>query len=82
MAAMPDTAPTRTDNCAVATFGMTSGVAVGGNFPVGHTTTVYQVTDSSGNQATCNFNITIVDAEAPAISAFFILLCLYVMNYL
>lgn len=59
------TAPTFTDNCVGATIA--SNFSPGDFFPVGTTTVVYTVTDGSGNEATCSFDITITDDEAPVL---------------
>ncbi|MEW5825875.1 MAG: HYR domain-containing protein, partial [Candidatus Bipolaricaulota bacterium] len=60
------TAPTVTDNCTGVT--MTPDIAPGSTFPVGTTAVTYTATDTSGNTATCSFNVTVVDSEAPAIA--------------
>ncbi len=65
-------APTTADNCGImdTTFVLTdvatstnigtgSGDASGTTFPVGTTNVEYTVTDFGGNQATCNFNVTV-----------------------
>lgn len=39
-----------------------------GVFPVGTTTVEYRATDLSGNIATCQFNVTVVDENAPQLS--------------
>ena len=43
----------------------TAGLASGSVFPVGTTTNTYVVTDGSGNTATCSFDVTVSDTEAP-----------------
>ncbi len=60
-------APSGVDNCSGATTSLTSGIGSGGTFPIGTTTETYTVTDGAGNTATCSFDITVVDNEAPAI---------------
>ncbi len=45
-----------------------SGLASGSTFPVGTTTNTYRVTDAAGNTATCSFNVTVNDTQAPAIT--------------
>jgi gliding motility-associated-like protein len=59
--------PTATDNCAVATVELTEGLASGQQFPVGETQMEITVTDTSGNQTTCLFTVTVNDTEAPVI---------------
>lgn len=60
------TIPTPTDNC--------PGVSIAGThtpgdiFPVGTTTVVYTATDAAGNTASCSFDITVEDNEAPSIT--------------
>ncbi|RMA58477.1 HYR domain-containing protein [Ulvibacter antarcticus] len=43
----------------------TAGLPSGSTFPVGTTTNTFVVTDASGNTATCSFDVTINDTEAP-----------------
>jgi len=43
----------------------TAGLPSGSVFPVGTTTNTYVVTDGSGNTATCSFDVTVTDTEAP-----------------
>ncbi len=57
--------PSFTDNCEASIIGTTSP---GTYFPVGVSSVSYAVIDNAGNQAICTFSITVVDAEAPAIS--------------
>lgn len=57
--------PEGTDNCDGATTTLISGIGSGGEFPLGTHTEVYEVTDASGNTATCSFEITVEDNEAP-----------------
>jgi subtilisin-like proprotein convertase family protein len=45
-----------------------AGLASGSTFPVGTTTNTYRVTDVAGNTATCSFNVTVNDNQAPAIT--------------
>lgn len=45
-----------------------SGLYSGEVFPKGTTAVSYQAVDGSGNTATCSFNVTVIDAEAPSIS--------------
>lgn len=50
--------PTFMDNCGGLVLTLTEGLASGSEFPVGITTNVYVVTDASGNQTSCTFDIT------------------------
>jgi len=59
------TTPVGIDNCAGSTTVQTTGLASGEIFPVGTTTNTFVVTDASGNTATCSFDVTINDNEAP-----------------
>ena len=43
----------------------TGGLASGSVFPVGTTTNTFEVIDASGNTATCSFDVTVNDTEAP-----------------
>ncbi len=56
------------DNCPGETVSQTGGLASGSVFPIGTTTNSYSVVDAAGNQAACSFTVTVVDAEAPAIT--------------
>ena len=47
---------------------LVSGVGPGNTYPVGTTTDVWAVIDASGNGDTCSVNVTVVDAEAPALA--------------
>ncbi len=62
------TAPAGTDNCAGTTTALSSGTGSGGTFPAGASNEVYTATDASGNTASCNFTVTVVDGVAPAIN--------------
>jgi uncharacterized repeat protein (TIGR01451 family) len=53
------TAPVGQDNCPGATTTRTAGGASGTVFPIGTTTVTYQVTDASGNTASCSFTVTV-----------------------
>jgi hypothetical protein len=61
-------APTFSDNCPGATIALVSGLPSGAFFPVGTTTNVWQVTDASGNTATCSFTVTVNDVQPPTIT--------------
>jgi len=62
------TAPTVSDNCPGATIAQTSGPASGTVFPVGITTVIYIANDTNGRSATCSFNVTVTDDDAPVIT--------------
>jgi hypothetical protein len=62
------TAPVGTDNCAGANTVRTTGLASGSVFPLGTTTNTFQVTDASGNTASCSFNVTITDNKNPVLT--------------
>ena len=53
------TAPVGQDNCPGANTTRTAGGASGTVFPIGTTTVTYQVTDASGNTASCSFTVTV-----------------------
>ncbi|WP_189342884.1 HYR domain-containing protein, partial [Ulvibacter litoralis] len=46
----------------------TAGLPSGSVFPIGTTTNTFEVTDPSGNTASCSFDVTVEDNEAPVIS--------------
>ncbi len=64
-----------TDNCTVSTLiytlsGATTGTGTslnGVSFNLGTTTVLWTVTDNSGNQSTCTYDVTVSDNELPAI---------------
>ena len=58
-------AVTTSDNCPGETLLQTAGLASGSVFPVGTTTNTFEVTDASGNTASCSFNVTVNDTEPP-----------------
>ncbi|MDB5226957.1 MAG: hypothetical protein JWN78_1150, partial [Bacteroidota bacterium] len=62
------TAPVGTDNCSGSITTQTGGLASGASYPVGVTTNIFKVTDASNNSTTCNFTVTVTDAQAPVIS--------------
>lgn len=63
------TAPIGTDECPLGTHTtLTAGLASGDFFNVGTTLVTYTVTDSVGNSASCSFNVTVNDVEAPTIA--------------
>ena len=59
-------APTATDDGTVVSF--TSTHDPGTSFSVGTTTVVYTAIDDEGNEAECNFNVTVIDGINPEIS--------------
>ncbi|MBP8791833.1 MAG: HYR domain-containing protein, partial [Lutibacter sp.] len=61
------TAPVGTDNCSGLNTLQTAGLVSGSLFPVGTTINTFEVTDASGNTASCSFNVTIKDNENPTI---------------
>lgn len=54
-----------TDNCPGALLEQTEGLASGLQFPVGTTFNAFLLTDASGNSASCEFYVTVLDAESP-----------------
>ncbi|MGB0136612.1 MAG: HYR domain-containing protein [Flavobacteriales bacterium] len=56
------------DNCTVADVSLIEGLTSGSFFPVGTTVVTWEVTDSFGNTASCSFEVTVEDKEAPAIA--------------
>ena len=61
------TTPIGTDNCGGATTMQTAGLADGATFPLGVSTNTFEVTDGSGNSASCSFVVTVSDNQAPQI---------------
>jgi gliding motility-associated-like protein len=61
--------PVATDNCAVALIEQTdlSGFTSGDIFPVGITIQTYEVTDVSGNSASCSFTIEVLESPDTAL---------------
>jgi gliding motility-associated-like protein len=57
------TLPTANDNCPGVTMTYTHNS--GDLFPTGTTTVTYTATDAAGNTATCSFDVTVTDTEAP-----------------
>jgi Ca2+-binding RTX toxin-like protein len=47
----------------------TAGLASGSAFPVGATTQTWTASDTAGNTATASFTVTVVDDEAPVVTA-------------
>jgi len=48
---------------------LVSGPASGDVFPVGTTTVTYEAVDASGNKVQTSFNVTVIDNQAPSITA-------------
>ncbi len=46
----------------------TAGLPSGSEYPVGITTNTFEVTDAAGNTATCSFDVTVNDTEAPMVT--------------
>jgi len=63
------TTPEGFDNSGDVTVTQIAGPASGAVFPVGTTTVTFQVEDASGNTATCSFDVTVTDNEAPEITS-------------
>ncbi len=57
------------DNSGEVTVTQIAGPVSGSEFPVGTTTVTFQVEDASGNTATCSFDVTVNDNEAPEITS-------------
>lgn len=60
--------PVGIDNCPGFSTELIEGLGTGMFFPVGTTIEVYEVTDASGNVATCSFTITVNDTILPQIT--------------
>lgn len=61
-------AVTGSDNCPGTTIAQTTGLPSGSLFPIGITINTFTITDSSGNSATCSFEVKVDDTEAPVIT--------------
>jgi hypothetical protein len=59
---------TATDNCPGVTTALILGPASGSAFPLGTTTVRWRATDAAGNTSTCQFTVTVTDAQIPVIS--------------
>lgn len=55
------TIPNASDNCSVKDVVVTKGQASGTYFPLGVTAVTWTVTDGSGNQNSCSFDVTVVE---------------------
>lgn len=62
------TTPVGNDNCPGSTTTLLSGLPSGADFPLGTTLVEFEVSDGSGNSATCSFNVTVEDNEAPVVT--------------
>ena len=58
-----------TDNCSIASFTQTAGLASGAAFPLGTTTNTFEVQDVLGNTNTCSFTVTVADDEDPVVTS-------------
>ncbi|WP_189606232.1 HYR domain-containing protein, partial [Salinimicrobium marinum] len=63
------TTPEGFDNSGDVTLTQIAGPESGEVFPVGVTTVTFQVEDTAGNTATCSFEVTVNDNEAPEITS-------------
>ncbi len=64
------TEPTANDNCSGPLSYSSRSHAPGTTlFPVGTTLVTYTFADASSNTSTCTFNVTVVDAQLPSVSA-------------
>ncbi|MEW6127478.1 MAG: HYR domain-containing protein [Acidobacteriota bacterium] len=61
------TPPTATDNCS-GVGAVSCTPASGSSFAQGTTTVTCNVTDASGNPASCSFTVTVTDTQAPTIA--------------
>jgi gliding motility-associated-like protein len=61
-------APTATDNCGQVIIVQTAGPASGSSFPVGSTAITYTISDLSGNEVLCTFNVVVTDTQAPLLA--------------
>ena len=58
--------PTASDNCPG--VDLTQDYFSGSSFPIGTTVVTYNVSDNSGNTATCSFSVTVVDQANPIVT--------------
>jgi len=66
MASVAYAMPTATDNCAVQSVALVSGLVSGSMFPAGTTTNIWRATDNTGLSSTCSFTVTVGCGAAPA----------------
>ncbi len=60
--------PVATDNCDnVVSVSLLTSLGSGDEFPVGTTTVTFEAIDECDNTATCSFDVTIVDSDAPSL---------------
>ena len=60
-------APVTADNCNVSSSGSAGAVGSGNLFTVGNHTEKYYVEDTFGNNASCSFDVVVVDVQSPSI---------------
>jgi hypothetical protein len=60
------TTPTATDNCALLSLYLQSGLASYSTFPQGVTTNIWRATDDSGVTKTCVFTVTVACGTGPS----------------
>jgi gliding motility-associated-like protein len=56
------------ENCSGYSLNLIAGFNSGEKFPLGKTEIVYEVIDPSSNKASCSFEVTVIDQEAPEIT--------------
>lgn len=56
------------DNCAIKSFIQTQGLPSGANFPLGVTTNTFVLTDQANSTLSCQFTVTVADAQLPTIT--------------
>ena len=56
--------PVGVDNCSMVSIELIEGLASGSQFPLGTTTNTFQFTDTSGNVATCSFDVIVTAPSA------------------
>lgn len=61
------TVPTASDNCSLE-ITPTAAFSPGDTFPLGTTTVTYTAVDVAGNEATCSFDVIVLDETAPVFS--------------
>ena len=61
-------APVGQQNCSVPSTVQKAGLTTGSFFPSGATQEIFEVTDYLGRHTSCNFTVTVVDAQRPRIT--------------